>query len=109
MTLPTARDLAGRLGLPANDPATARATEVALAWARGVFRVDTDDELEDLELDANQVEAIAGYARDAKKLDKATFGYFAGGRQDEIPAAIGNLSKRWRPMLIGERNGFGFA
>lgn len=106
MSVLTARDLAGRLSLPANDPATATAVEAAVAWACDVFRVDTEDELEALELNTSQREAIAGYARDVKKLDKASFGYFAA--DNDIAAAIGSISRRWRPMLIGERN-FGFA
>lgn len=99
----TARDLVGRLGLPANDPAVLRAVNAAYAWACDVFRVDDPEELD---LDENQLGAVAGYARDFKKLEKASFGYFA--TDNEIPAAIGNISRRWRPMLIGERS-FGFA
>ena len=104
----SACDFAASLGLPANDVAVrCQAVDAAVVWACQVFRVDDEAELDELGLDASQLKAIVGYA-DAKKLDKATFGYFAGGNVDEIPAAIGNLSKRWRPMLIGERS-FGFA
>ena len=96
----TAGDLAGRLGLPANDPKVQRAVDAALDWASGVYRLD---DVEDLVVDDNQAQALAGYARDVLKLDKASFGYFAGNAS-EIPAAIGNIGRRWRPMLIGDRD-----
>lgn len=95
----TAHDFAVRLGLPANDTAAARAVEAALAWARDVFALADDAELD---LNATQEQAVAGYARDVLKLPKATFGYFADDREG-VPAAMGNLDRRWRPMLIGTR------
>lgn len=107
MASPDVTGYVAAYGGAVNDAKVIAAVGAATAWARATLGLAADA---DLDLRADQLQAVYGYAGDVLKLPRAAFGYYGPDDQEGVQVAAGDIGRRWSGMLLyGARTAVPFA